>query len=318
MHPDHCRAIAIRPFWSRNRLTFLQIARYQGHARSRFNARVTPYGCDHHRPSRRRTIPINRPILIAATSDAAMRARPVHRRGIRDAGCGQDDDGLGQGAYRAASFRLPRSGWSLTRIAAAQWTSCWASSAETLPRALCGNRVDEGGLLDPVMAQVGEQSVELIVDADEAERAAALAVATSRAGLPLRLNDIAADKSAARLRQLSDEVSRIAATLARLSTGPAPMPKPLEATPSGELPAVSADTVRSVIRARRLRSRFFPEESSPTRRGTCFSTCFRRRSRTCACRSRACALRRRSRRHGTALAQGDGQPGNFHPPRRPP
>ena len=110
------------------------------------------------------------------------------------------------------------------------------------------------------MAQVGEQSVELIVDANEAERAAALAVATSWAGLPLRLHDIAADKNAARLRQLSDEVSRIAATLARLSTGPAPMPKPLETTPDGELPAVSADTVRSVIRARRLRSRFFPEE----------------------------------------------------------
>jgi DNA-binding MarR family transcriptional regulator len=59
---------------------------------------------------------------------------------------------------------------------------------------------------------------------------------------------------------LSDEVSRIAATLARLSTGPASAPTPIETTPSGDLPPLSPDTVRSVIRARRLRSRYFPEE----------------------------------------------------------
>jgi DNA-binding MarR family transcriptional regulator len=78
--------------------------------------------------------------------------------------------------------------------------------------------------------------------------------------VPLRLSDIAADKNAARLRQLSDEVSRIAATLARLSTGPGSPPKPIELPPDGNLPPLSVDTVRSAIRARRLRSRFFPEE----------------------------------------------------------
>jgi hypothetical protein len=200
------------------------------------------------------------PILIAATSDAAMlRAlSTVEASGMRIA------DRMTMGA---AKERIEQ------QVSA---TAVWLELDED-----CGGPMDEllglvsrdvakgryaaivstkAALLDPVMAQVGEQSVELIVDANEAERAAALAVATSWAGLPLRLHDIAADKNAARLRQLSDEVSRIAATLARLSTGPAPMPKPLEATPSGELPAVSADTVRSVIRARRLRSRFFPEE----------------------------------------------------------
>jgi DNA-binding MarR family transcriptional regulator len=100
----------------------------------------------------------------------------------------------------------------------------------------------------------------LIVDADDADRAAALAIATSRAGMPLRVSDIAADKSAARLRQLSDEVSRIAATLARLSTGPASAAMPIELAPDGDLPPLPVDTVRSVIRARRLRSRFFSEE----------------------------------------------------------
>jgi hypothetical protein len=200
------------------------------------------------------------PILIAATSDAAMlRAlSTVEASGMRIA------DRMTMGV---AKERIEQ------QVSA---TAVWLELDED-----CGGPMDEllglvsrdvakgryaaivstkAALLDPVMAQVGEQSVELIVDANEAERAAALAVATSWAGLPLRLHDIAADKNAARLRQLSDEVSRIAATLARLSTGPAPMPKPLETMPDGELPAVSADTVRSVIRARRLRSRFFPEE----------------------------------------------------------
>jgi DNA-binding MarR family transcriptional regulator len=117
-----------------------------------------------------------------------------------------------------------------------------------------------GALLDPVMAGVATESIELIVDADEAERAAALAIATSRVTLPLRLSDVAADKNAARLRQLSDEVSRIAATLARLSTGPTVARSPIEAGPTDDLPPPSAETVRAVIRARRLRSRYFSEE----------------------------------------------------------
>jgi DNA-binding MarR family transcriptional regulator len=115
-------------------------------------------------------------------------------------------------------------------------------------------------LLDPITASVDENSVELIVDANEAERAAALAIATAQAGIPLRVSDVAADKNAARLRQLSEEVSRIASTLARLSTGPTTAPKVIEPVHRDDLPPLSADTVRSVIRARRLRSRYFPEE----------------------------------------------------------
>ncbi|HEY0165298.1 MAG TPA: MarR family transcriptional regulator, partial [Sphingomicrobium sp.] len=67
-------------------------------------------------------------------------------------------------------------------------------------------------------------------------------------------------RSAARLRQLSDEVSRIASTLARLSTGPADSQRATEMPPAtGDVPDVTADTVRAVIRARRLRSRYFDE-----------------------------------------------------------
>lgn len=115
-------------------------------------------------------------------------------------------------------------------------------------------------LLDALAARLCDSAVELIIDADDAERAAALAVATSNAGRPDRLSDVAADQNAARLRQLSDEVSRIASTLARLSAGPATPARKPEAIATADLPEVSAEIVRSVIRARRLRSRFFPEE----------------------------------------------------------
>jgi hypothetical protein len=152
-----------------------------------------------------------------------------------------------------------------------------------------------GELIDPVAARTDELGIELIVDADEAERAAALAVAASRATVARHLSDVASDQNAARLRQLSDEVGRIAATLARLSANPPPPVRAVEPAKSEEIPEVSADTVRSVIRARRLRARFFPKSCSPIPRGICFSTCSRPKSRNCACRCRACASQRRSR-----------------------
>jgi DNA-binding MarR family transcriptional regulator len=114
-------------------------------------------------------------------------------------------------------------------------------------------------LIDPVSSRLDATEVELIIDADDADRVAALAVVAVKLGLPARLSDVAADKNAARLRQLSEEVSRIASTLARLSTGPAGAPPPPLQLTSEDLPPLSAETVRSVIRARRLRSRYLPE-----------------------------------------------------------
>ena len=139
-------------------------------------------------------------------------------------------------------------------------------------------------------AGLGSEAVELIVDADDAERAAALAIATSRAGMPLRLSDVAADKNAARLRQLSDEVSRIAATLARLSTGPSSAPTPVEVAARGRIARAFQPTLSAPSSARagcaRVSSR---RNCSPTPRGTCCSTCSRRKSRISAYRCRACA-----------------------------
>ena len=102
----------------------------------------------------------------------------------------------------------------------------------------------------------------MLVDPTPADRAAALAIATAKRGGPARLHDVASEPSAARLRQLSDEVSRIAATLARLSVGPgSPAANRNEApAESGSVPAVDIETIRQVIRARRLRARYFDEE----------------------------------------------------------
>ena len=70
-------------------------------------------------------------------------------------------------------------------------------------------------LLDTIAAQVSN-SVQLVIDGSDADRAAALALALAARDLPAHLSDVASDRNTARLRQLSDEVSRIAATLARL------------------------------------------------------------------------------------------------------
>lgn len=115
-------------------------------------------------------------------------------------------------------------------------------------------------LIDRVMARIIDPSVELLVDPSTAERCAALALATGRRAVGPRLHDITQEPSPIRLRQLSDEVSRIAATLSRMSVGPssAGVEKPEPAI--GEVPAVSLDAVRQAIRARRLRARYFDEE----------------------------------------------------------
>jgi hypothetical protein len=115
-------------------------------------------------------------------------------------------------------------------------------------------------LLEQLAPLAFEIGLELILDPDEAERAAALALATSDVWQVRRVSDVSADKNAARLRQLSDEVSRIASTLARLSTGPAAIPPRADPVRIEDAPAVPAETVRAVIRARRLRGRYFPED----------------------------------------------------------
>ena len=152
-------------------------------------------------------------------------------------------------------------------------------------------------LVDPVSAQIDDDAIDVLIDANEAERTAALALAVSRHSKGAAA-DVGRDRSAERLRQVSEEVSRIASSLARLSTGPTlpPLP-PADQRSTAALSPFSAETVRNVIRARRLRGRFFfRKSSSRTPPGTCSWIYCRQRSRSCGFRCRACASRPRSRR----------------------
>lgn len=115
-------------------------------------------------------------------------------------------------------------------------------------------------VLDAVVARVDDSAVELVVNGGEADRVAALSIAFESHRLTARAFDVASDQNAERLRMLSEEVSRIASTLARLSAGPAAPRAKAEPTPGAELPPLSVETVRNVIRARRLRARYFPED----------------------------------------------------------
>src|SRR5678815_4857443 len=65
------------------------------------------------------------------------------------------------------------------------------------------------------------------------------------------------DANSERLLQLSDEVSRIAGTLARLSADAPPVQHRPADTP---IPDLSPESIQSVVRARRLRARYLPEE----------------------------------------------------------
>jgi hypothetical protein len=114
-------------------------------------------------------------------------------------------------------------------------------------------------LLDPLAAQLDE-NVQLLIDANSTDRVAAIAVGLAGSGEAITVHDAVSDQTTARLRQLSDEVSRIASTLARLSAGPGQSEPRPAIIPSANAPDISAETVRSIIRARRLRANYCPEE----------------------------------------------------------
>jgi DNA-binding MarR family transcriptional regulator len=70
------------------------------------------------------------------------------------------------------------------------------------------------------------------------------------------------EQSSVQLRQLSDQVTRIATTLARLSNETAADAKPHRERPANGIPKleVAVETVRDAIRARQLRNQFFDNE----------------------------------------------------------
>ena len=204
------------------------------------------------------------PVVLAAASDAAMRrgTRTIEAAGFRVAAVPLDEalDRIAQQASASALWlELDQDdGVALDRLID-------RANAEAASGRFPAIVAAPAALLDALAARLDATDSQLLIDADEPARVAALAIATSlHSRGQERLNDVTAEPSSARLRQLSDEVGRIAATLARLSSGAAPsVVAPADRPVTGELaklPPVTSDQVRYVIRARRLRSRFFDSE----------------------------------------------------------
>lgn len=113
--------------------------------------------------------------------------------------------------------------------------------------------VAPSALIDPIAARTLHSRIQHLCDPSDEERLEAIALALSP---PVAtLHDVNRGSNG-RLQQISVEVGRIAAVLAELSeeenvhaAGPAQSDK-----------AISASTIRAIIRARRLRERFFPNE----------------------------------------------------------
>ena len=200
------------------------------------------------------------PVLIAGDSDAALNraAATVEAAGGRIGAILPLD---------AAADRI-----ALQASASAIWIELERDGGPAMDRLLQQVREDvldgrysavvsgSAELVDLLFCSIGGSQVELVIDGDEAERAAALAIATSGVHDARQLSDVASDRGSDRLRQLSDEVSRIASTLARLSTGPSSTERPAPIPANSDVPPVSGEMVRQVIRARRLRARFFEED----------------------------------------------------------
>jgi len=200
------------------------------------------------------------PLLVAATSEAALRrARDTAEMAGLRAVC--------QLGVPEALKRL-----RMQPAACGIWVELDADGGEQLDALL--DEIEERSinrhfgavvsvtpdLVDSMAGRMLDGRAEYLIDGDAVERVSALAMANAVANTPPRANDVSRDPGAERLRQLSDEVSRIAATLARLSTVPAAPEVELRKPVEGDVPDVSVESVRSVIRARRLRSRFFAED----------------------------------------------------------
>lgn len=110
-------------------------------------------------------------------------------------------------------------------------------------------------LIDAISARTPHTGIFHLCEPSEVDRV--LAIRLACAGNQPRLHDIGKGDSAPRLQQLSEEVSRIASILASLSEGAMPSVPPPPRDAMGN--EIDACTIRSIIRARRLRDQYFPD-----------------------------------------------------------
>ena len=108
-------------------------------------------------------------------------------------------------------------------------------------------------LLDLVAARAGHNRIVHLCGAGEAERVAAVALASARP--KHRLHDVGKDQGSSKLLELSEEVGRIANILANLST-PQPKAGPVPGAGEAEETGIEPGFIRSIIRARRLRDQY--------------------------------------------------------------
>jgi hypothetical protein len=119
-------------------------------------------------------------------------------------------------------------------------------------------------LIGVVTARIDHQDVTLLCEPDEIERTAAIGMALARRRY--RLHDMSSDGGTVRLKQLSEEVSRIARTLAALSgeqpraeIRTVPLADRRQNYTAAPAPTGEVAMIRAMIRGRRLRDQFFDE-----------------------------------------------------------
>ena len=112
-------------------------------------------------------------------------------------------------------------------------------------------------LIDLVAARTPHCAIVQLCAASAGERVAAAALASRRA--PARLSDIGREDGSLILRQLSEDVGRVAAILASLSEGRSGAAAGGGAAGAGRLEEGGLDPafIRAMLRARRLRGQFF-------------------------------------------------------------
>ena len=202
-----------------------------------------------------------KPALLFGNDPAAMgrTSSLLEAAGVRLAGQGTLDDALGRLDQQIALGLV--------------WLEC-ASPDAALSDALLDRlaRLAEKGeaavvasappsMIDILASKLDQGAAQILIDPNDAQRAGALSLALAEVSNGPRVSDVGRD-NAVRLRQLSDEMGRIAATLARLSSAPEESsPSVIQLfDPIVDAPPLTVATLRGVIRARRLRSRFFSDE----------------------------------------------------------
>ena len=179
------------------------------------------------------------PLLVAASSDAAL----LRVREIADA--------AGQRVGAELKIEEARERLRKQASASAIWIEldrdCGDALDRLLDEALAKRSLGvvlsvTSELVDTLGERLFDERAQVLVDANRVDRAAAFASVTAIAAAPGRAKDVAHDPTADRLRQLSEEVSRIAAALAGLTASAEPLSETRRSSGESAVPEIPAET----------------------------------------------------------------------------